>query len=376
MELEESSDQIGIYEAEDDINDSIIEAELEDLVEEDNDPSYVPPVKKRKSERLEGKSGPDYHPFRKNRDSNRIKDEVDKRMFYDAIKKCGSKDWRQVAACVPGKSEDTVKRWIQKEKRNQLYSVERRVLRVNEIGGLEEVVAAFTNGKLDRKKSNQTEEPNLNDPEQIKNLKIEEALVKNESLAPIDKWIDIIQAKETRMKERQQQSQASDSDTPKDANCDRVISMGLNWLAEFEPHPDPEECGGIDYAALYRYFAHLSEGEVPPDLDPVSAARVTKLMADMSYMLDRTLQERETEYLENYRGAHTRYRTSDSFDSKSSDVQKMGELSSIPGMNPLGLHLELFANRKIDTEKLVVVTKQKKEKLAAKAVSDEPSEIE
>ena len=130
--------------------------------------------------------------------------------------------------------------------------MERRVLRVNEIGGLEEVVAAFTNGKLDRKKSNQTEEPNLNDPEQIKNLKIEEALVKNESLAPIDKWIDIIQAKETRMKERQQQSQASDSDTPKDANCDRVISMGLNWLAEFEPHPDPEECGGIDYAALYR----------------------------------------------------------------------------------------------------------------------------
>ena len=130
--------------------------------------------------------------------------------------------------------------------------MERRVLRVNEIGGLEEVVAAFTNGKLDRKKSNQTEEPNLNDPEQIKNLKIEEALVKNESLAPIDKWIDIIQTKETRMKERQQQSQASDSDTPKDANCDRVISMGLNWLAEFEPHPDPEECGGIDYAALYR----------------------------------------------------------------------------------------------------------------------------
>ena len=130
--------------------------------------------------------------------------------------------------------------------------MERRVLRVNEIGGLDEVVAAFTNGKLDRKKSNQTEEPNLNDPEQRKDLKIEEALVKNESLAPIDKWIDIIQTKETRMKERQQQSQASDSDTPKDANCDRVISMGLNWLAELEPHPDPEESGGIDYAALYR----------------------------------------------------------------------------------------------------------------------------
>ena len=108
------------------------------------------------------------------------------------------------------------------------------------------------NQYANRKKSNQTEEPNLNDPEQRKDLKIEEALVKNESLAPIDKWIDIIQAKETRMKERQQQSQASDSDTPKDANCDRVISMGLNWLAEFEPHPDPEECGGIDYAALYR----------------------------------------------------------------------------------------------------------------------------
>ncbi len=28
--------------------------------------------------------------------------------------------------------------------------------------------------------------------------------------------------------------------------------MSLRWIAEFEKHPDPGSCRGVDYAAIYR----------------------------------------------------------------------------------------------------------------------------
>ncbi len=30
------------------------------------------------------------------------------------------------------------------------------------------------------------------------------------------------------------------------------IPVTLNWIADAENHPSPEECGGIDYASIYR----------------------------------------------------------------------------------------------------------------------------
>ena len=33
---------------------------------------------------------------------------------------------------------------------------------------------------------------------------------------------------------------------------EKTIPMSLRLIAEFEKHPEPEDCGGIDYAAIYR----------------------------------------------------------------------------------------------------------------------------
>ena len=33
----------------------------------------------------------------------------------------------------------------------------------------------------------------------------------------------------------------------------------LNWIAECEDHPGPEESDGVDYAAIYRYLALLCQ---------------------------------------------------------------------------------------------------------------------
>ena len=46
-------------------------------------------------------------------------------------------------------------------------------------------------------------------------------------------------------------------------NVNNIIPMSLRWIAEFEKHPEPGSCGGVDYAAIYRYirergvFLHL-----------------------------------------------------------------------------------------------------------------------
>ena len=36
--------------------------------------------------------------------------------------------------------------------------------------------------------------------------------------------------------------------------------MSLRWIAEFEKHPDPGSCRGVDYAAIYRSIKSLDYG--------------------------------------------------------------------------------------------------------------------
>ncbi len=35
-----------------------------------------------------------------------------------------------------------------------------------------------------------------------------------------------------------------------------AIPTALNWIAEAEHHPSPDQSGGIDYAAIYRSSQH------------------------------------------------------------------------------------------------------------------------
>ena len=42
-------------------------------------------------------------------------------------------------------------------------------------------------------------------------------------------------------------------------DCSEVVPNLLTWIAELEEHPDPADCGGVDYAAIYRYLAALCQ---------------------------------------------------------------------------------------------------------------------
>ena len=36
-------------------------------------------------------------------------------------------------------------------------------------------------------------------------------------------------------------------------------SLILEWIAQFEEHPDPADCCGVDYKAIYLYISELFE---------------------------------------------------------------------------------------------------------------------
>ena len=83
----------------------------------------------------------------------------------------------------------------------------------------------------------------------------------------------------------------------------------FQWIADYEKQPLPTECGGVDYAAIYRWLAHLCQGEAPPDLDSASSLRVRRLFSRLAKTVagDGPELVGETDYLREFRGPHTKY---------------------------------------------------------------------
>ena len=82
----------------------------------------------------------------------------------------------------------------------------------------------------------------------------------------------------------------------------------MQWISEHEPHPPPEDCRGVDFASIYHSLACLCKGEAPPDLNLETSERVRKLLPSLVSVLKQHSMDKETDYLENYRGAQTKYR--------------------------------------------------------------------
>ena len=54
------------------------------------------------------------------------------------------------------------------------------------------------------------------------------------------------------------------------SSTDQSLTHLLDFIAENENHPNPEHCGGVDYAAIYHALADLMRGEAPPLLNVAS----------------------------------------------------------------------------------------------------------
>lgn len=313
-------------------------AELEDEVDYERDEDYEPPVvhNTRKSRRLQLKgveprpvvlkpAGPREKP-------TKLWEEWEKDQLLLACRKYGTKDWRRIAGDVPTKSAEMVKAYIKREKRNQTFTIETKLVQEN---GTEKMIDDGLKrlGRPPPPVEEDIDQPDLRPPGDIK-----EAVVRRDREAPLERWLGILE-------DQHRRQVAANQGGERVVDYSSSIPAALNWIADGEQHPNPEECGGIDYAAIYRYLAVLCEGEVPPDLNPASAARISILLSQMCEMVRDTSLAQEVEYLRNYRGTFTRFRGSGSRPVPPEAGNLLRGLSAVPGLNPLQLHPELFGAR-------------------------------
>jgi len=262
--------------------------------------------------------------------------EAEKKQFLEACKEFGSKEVDLIAEKIPTKYHQVVKNLIDREKRNQNFTIETKYV---ETDGMEHIL---DDGEKPRRGPKTKPRTGIDLPDISPQGEIVEVLKRRKRNAPIEMWIDTM---ENTVSEVHQSADQSVSD--KAADYSPLVPKLLQWIGDYEKHPDPEKCGGVDYASIYRYLSCLCQGEAPPDLNPESSIRVRKLFSTLCKTLNQLGLEKETKYLESFRGPHSVYPNNRNWDQTSDSAANMIKLSSLPGMNPLQLHPAMFTRKEI-----------------------------
>ena len=222
--------------------------------------------------------------------------ESEKRQFLEACKMHGSKEVDLIAAGVPSKSADQVKNLIQREKKNQNYTIETRFI---ETGGDTVVLDDGEPRRRGRPKgSGQTK---LDLPDATPQGEVVEVEKRRKRNAPIEQWIDSAESK------LDDELKKAGGERNHVVDYSPIVPKMLEWIAEYEEHPPPDQCGGVDYKAIYRWLACLCQGEAPPDLNSASSLRVRRLFSRLAKTVAGEGLEKETDYLKEFRGPHTKY---------------------------------------------------------------------
>ena len=139
-----------------------------------------------------------------------------------------------------------------------------------------------------------------------------------------------------------------------------IVPKMLEWISDYEAHPDPKDCDGVDYAAIYKALAMLMKGEIPPQMNVASSRRILQLFAMLQTKVRETAENVKLE--KDYMAAcssrvHRRLpstNTSEKSDmpfqsSKLISIPKDGydeaKFLEMPGVNPLDLPHATFSKQ-------------------------------
>merc|ERR1719330_20257 len=75
--------------------------------------------------------------------------------------------------------------------------------------------------------------------------------------APIEKWIDSAESK------LNDDLKKAGGDTQQVVDYSPMVPKMLETVAEYEKHPSPDQCGGVDFAAIYRWLAEYEKHPSP-----------------------------------------------------------------------------------------------------------------
>lgn len=77
------------------------------------------------------------------------------------------------------------------------------------------------------------------------------------------------------------------------------LPLIIEYIAKFENHPDPQDCDGIDYSAIYSYIATLLKGHIPKQLNPASASKLCCMFSELTNIICQSASVSQKRFLEN-----------------------------------------------------------------------------
>jgi len=225
----------------------------------------------------------------------------EKEKILEALRKYGTADIPKLQTAVPNRSQEAIKSFVDREK-VKMTQVYREII--------------LPDGRMKV----------VTEPRQMD--------------SPIEQWIAICESKDKRSR----------------ADVGYVVPKMLEWISKYEAHPDPEDCEGVDYAAIYKALAMLMQGDIPPKMNIATSRRILQLFSMLQRKVRETSEDVKTEkdYMAAcssrvYQPSSSTSKTGDSpFQSPRSisipvDGYDETKFLQMPGVNPLNLPHEIFS---------------------------------
>jgi len=263
--------------------------------------------------------------------------EPEKKLFLEACKKYGTKDVDNICKHVHVKTPAMVKLFIKRQIRNLNYTIKTEFQHSN--GEIE----IIDEGEGRRGRKRYLGHGRIDLPDAKPHGKVVEVIKKRSRPSPIEKWLGAVENRHA-----VEEKALKDAGFSQAANYSSLVPQLLGWLAEGEAHPDPKDCQGVDYAAIYRWLAVLCAGEAPPDLSTATSERVSLLLPMLRAIMARLDLSHQEEFLRDYRGPFTKYRPArEGLSLNTERVKNIEDLAKVPGFNPLGMPLDMFVEREV-----------------------------
>lgn len=132
------------------------------------------------------------------------------------------------------------------------------------------------------------------------------------------------------------------------------LARAVLFIWKFENHPDPRECGGIDFKALYEHLYYVLRGFPPRELNQPSAIYLSeslKLFSRRIKLSGLTDDKQLISSLKVQKGVRKTKSDDDVIAALSYDrKQSFEELLKQPGFNPFGLPLDVLMKKGIDPD--------------------------
>ncbi|XP_046390118.1 uncharacterized protein LOC124158817 [Ischnura elegans] len=158
------------------------------------------------------------------------------------------------------------------------------------------------------------------------------AKAKTYTRAPIDQWLYSFE-----------KAHFTNSDEFRDC-----LSKAFLYISRYEPHPDPKDCNGVDYAAMYEFLYLALNGYPVKALSPETASAVLKSLDELSDKIREYGTDEEQQFLTKVkRIVYVENATKRHYGKKKKDGDEgpMKSLMDIKGFNPLNIPYEMLKTR-------------------------------